>query len=83
MDNANKKAGAEPQPAGVGIMDGINPVVDSSVDNQPVGTRTSSSNEKSETEAEQAEELETEQKLHLSLVLTLSGAAFLNASLWC
>lgn len=84
MKKATGNTGAQPQPASIGGINDITvtPIVQSSVDKQPVAISAGTSNEKLEPEVESAQELvETGQKLHLPLILTLAGAAFLNASL--
>ena len=75
-------AGAQPQPVINGSIDGVTPVLEPLVDKKLAAIGPDTSNEKLEPEVESAQELEAGQKLYLPLVLTLAGAAFLNASLW-
>lgn len=74
-------AGAQPQPASNGSIGGVSPIMEPSVDKSLAAIGAGTSNEKPKPEVESVQELEAGQKLYLPLVLTLAGAAFLNASL--
>lgn len=83
MKKTTGNAGAQPQPASIDNMHGATFIMESSADNKPLAISAgtfNTSNEKPEPEIESFQELEAGQKLHLPLILTLAGAAFLNAS---
>lgn len=81
MTKTTGNAGAHPQSSGAGSRDGVTPVMEPSVTEKPLANGGDTSNMDPQPQVGSAQDSDAEQKFYLPLVLTLAGAAFLNASL--
>lgn len=79
-DNA-RETSARPQASNVGSRDDATPAMEPSVTEKLRANGAETSDLDPEPQTGSAQDSDADQKLHLPLVLTLAGAAFLNASL--
>lgn len=78
-DNA-RETGTRPQASNVGSRDDATPAMEPSVTEKSLANGAETSDLDPEPQTGSAPDSDADQKLYLPLVLTLAGAAFLNAS---
>lgn len=80
MTDTTRNSGTQPQASNVGSRDGATPAMEPSVTEKPLANGAEMPDLDPEPQTGSAQDSDADQKLHLPLVLTLAGAAFLNAS---